>query len=255
MLDRLRRLFGSAPQQKTEAGKRQALPPATTPAATPPTLTPSSEAQPAASAASAPDPDQGAKEYLARVQAKIAKLADDFAAGHINRAQFQDLYVHYQKEIRTIEQVLESRQGDWRQAMTDGLSVSIRRQNLARAVGYAIYENESGMPLVTLGKFEVDPTLLVPMLSSYRAAAAEMFGGGLRSTGIENGRWLCFVPGEDTTLIALFTVEPAPKQLEYLENLHRTFESANRNKLASPPVDPATLVFPHEFYLGMWRTA
>ncbi len=255
MLDRLRRIFGITPQQKTEAGKPQSPPPPSPPASAPPMLTPSAEGQPAASAEAALDPDHAAREYLARVQAKIAKLADDFAAGTINRAQFQDLYTHYQKEVRTVEQMIESRQGDWRQAMTEGLSVSIRRQNLARAVGYAIYENESGMPLVTLGKFEVDPALLVPMLSSYRAAAAEMFGGGLRSTGIENGQWLCFVPGESTTLIALFTVEPAPKQLEYLENLHHTFESANRNQLASPPVDPATLIFPHEFYLGMWRTA
>lgn len=255
MLDRLRRLFGSAPHPKTEAGKRPATPPPAPPATAPPELTPSSEVQPATAAGPPPDPDRGAKEYLARVQTKIAKLADDFAAGHINRAQFQDLYAHYQKEIRTIEQVIDSRQGDWRQAMTDGLSVSIRRQNLARAVGYAIYENESGMPLATLGRFEVDPALLVPMLSSYRAAAAEIFGGGLRSTSIENGQWLCFVPGERTTLIALFTVEPAPKQLEYLENLHRTFESANRRPLASSPVDSGALIFPHEFYLGMWRTA
>jgi hypothetical protein len=109
--------------------------------------------------------------------------------------------------------------------------------------------------LATLGKFEVDPELIVPMLSSYRAAAAEMFGGGLRSTGIENGRWLCFVTGQATTLIALFTVEPAPKQLEFLENLHRTFEAANRPRLAAPPVDPSALIFPHEYSLGMWRSA
>jgi len=199
--------------------------------------------------------EEAAERYLAKVQAKIAKLAEDFAAGSINRAQFHDLYSHYQREIRTVEQVLESKQGDWREATTEGQSIVIRKRKLARAEGYAIYENESGMPLSTLGKFELDPELVVPMLSSYRAATKEMFGGGLRSTEIENGRWLCFVAGEFTTLMALFSVEPAPKQLEYLGQLHRTFETANHARLAAPPVNPDELVFPHEYYLGSWRSA
>ena len=258
MLDRLLRFLRGAPPRKTETARPAPPPPRPAPASparVEPAPAPAPAAQPEARRAPAADGEQDAREYLARVQAKTAKLAEDFAAGTINRAQFQELYTHYQREIRTIEQVVESEQGDWRQAMTEGQSVLIRKQKLARAVGYAIYENESGMPLATLGKFEVDPALLVPMLSSYRAAAAEMFGGGLRSTGIENGQWLCFTPGGLTTLIALFTVEPAPKQLEYLENLHRTFESANRHRLDAPPVDSGSLIFPHEYYLGAWRSA
>ncbi|MBI3361334.1 MAG: hypothetical protein HY023_09510 [Chloroflexi bacterium] len=203
-----------------------------------------------------PEPESAkpkAKEYLARVQAKIAKLAEDFAAGTINRAQFQELYSHYQREIRTIEQMIEAGQGDWQSAVTEGQSVMIRKRNLARAEGYAVYENESGMPLATLGSFQIDSALLVPMLSSYRAATAEIFGAGMRSTAIEGGRWLCFVPGQHTTLMALFTVEVAPKQMEALENIHRVFESANRNRLASPPVNPTGLIFPHEYFLGTWR--
>jgi len=245
MFDQLRRLLGLGGAAKRKPKASQPAPPAP----------PSGPAPPPAEPPRPAETDDGAKKYLARVQAKIGKLADDFAAGTINRAQFQELYAHYQREMRTVEQVVESRQGNWQDVTTEGQSVFIRKQKLARAEGYAIYENESGMPLATLGKFEIEPELIVPMLSSYRAATAEMFGGGLRSTGIENGRWLCFVPGPYTTLIALFTVEPAPKQLEYLENLHRTFESANRHRLAAPPVDPGELIFPHEYSLGMWRSA
>jgi hypothetical protein len=36
------------------------------------------------------------------------------------------------------------------------------------------------------------------------------------------------VPGEHTTLIVLFSIEPARLQLELLEQLHRHFERANR---------------------------
>lgn len=196
-----------------------------------------------------------AHAYLDRVEAKIARLAEDFAAGTINRTQFQEMYTHYRREIRTVERVLAAQEGDWRSAVKEGQTVNIRKRHVARAEGYAIYENDSGMPLATLGKFEVDPALVVPMLSSYRSAAQEMFGGGVRSTGIDNGRWLTFIPGALTTLVVLFTLEPAAKQMEFLETLHKTFETANRHRLSAPPVDPAELVYPQEFDLGLWRSA
>lgn len=193
--------------------------------------------------------------YLVKVRAKLDRLAQDFNDGTINRDQFQNLYAHYQREIRNIEGVIEVAPSSesWKGVMTEGQSVLIRRRHLARAQGYAIYENESGMPVSTLGDFEFDPALLVPMLSSYRAAAREIFGAGMRSTAIEGGRWLCFVPGEFTTMLALFSAEPAGKQLNFLEELHRLFERANRRLLLSPPMEPAKLLFPHEYFLGAWR--
>lgn len=200
---------------------------------------------------SQPQAREQAEQYLQRLQVKVSQLAEDFAEGVINREQFQRLYEHYQRERRGIENLLNLETSDdaLRAAIGEGQSVVIRKQHIARAQGYAIYENESGMPVTTLGKFELDPSLVVPMLSSFRAAAKEIFGGGIRSTAIEGGRWLCFVPGELTTLLALFTTEPAQKQMDYIEDLHRLFEKANRHKLSRTPVDPAGLLFPHEFFL------
>jgi hypothetical protein len=198
-----------------------------------------------------PEARQQAEQYLQRLQAKVHQLAEDFAEGVINREQFQRLYEHYQRERRGVEGLLnvESTDEALRAAIGEGQSVVIRKQHIARAQGYAIYENDSGMPVTTLGKFELDPALVVPMLSSFRAAAKEIFGGGISSTAIEGGRWLCFVPGELTTLLALFTTEPAQKQMDYIEDLHRLFEKANRHKLTRVPIDPAGLLFPHEFFL------
>lgn len=198
-----------------------------------------------------PNARQKAEQYLQRLQQKVNQLAEDFAEGAINREQFQRLYEHYQRERRAVENLLQADSSDeaLRAAIGEGQSVVIRRQHVARAQGYAIYENDSGMPVTTLGKFELDPALVVPMLSSFRAAAKEIFGQGIRSTAIEGGRWLCFVPGELTTLLALFTTEPAQKQMDYIEDLHRLFEKANRHKLTRVPVDPAGLLFPHEFFL------
>lgn len=201
------------------------------------------------------DPSEQARNYLNKVRAKMNKLAADFNNGTINRAQFKSLYVHYEREIGTIEAMIESAPGvdGWKGAVTEGKSVQIRREHLARAEGYALYENDSGMPVSTVGRFELDPALLVPMLSSYRAATKEIFGVGMRATEIEDGRWLCFVPGEFTTMLAVFTNEPAGKQLEFLEHLHRHFELANRRLLANPPLDPSEMLFPHEYFIGQWR--
>lgn len=193
-----------------------------------------------------------AQAYLDRVRAKITKLAEEFASGTINRAQFNELFEHYQNEKRTIQAWIETSpdSDDWKQASTEGKSVIIRKRYTASVLGYAVYENDSGMPLNTIGRFEIDAALAVPMLSSYRAATREIFGAGLQSTQIEGGRWMCFVPGEFTTLMALFSTEPAAQQLKSLEELHRLFEQANRPLLQAPQVDPDSLVFPHAHFLG-----
>jgi hypothetical protein len=204
---------------------------------------------------SPPDSREQAQAYLARVRAKLFDLAESFNAGTTNRAQFQNLYVHYQREIRSIEAMIEHApgSGNWRGAVTEGESVMIRRKHIARAQGYAIYENDSGMPLGTLGRFDLDPALLVPMLSAFRSATREIFGAGMRSTQTEGGRWVCFVPGRFTTMLAVFNTEPAGRQLEFLDDLHHLFEQANLRLLANRPFDPSTLLFPHEYFLGRWR--
>ncbi|MEW6717917.1 MAG: hypothetical protein AB1345_10495 [Chloroflexota bacterium] len=195
-----------------------------------------------------------AKVYIEKVRDKIEKLAQDFAAGTINRDQFQKLYSHYQREIQQVESLLVSDPQSWESAVTEGQSVLIRRKHLARAKAYALYDNQTGLPIGVLGNFDFDPALLVPMLSSYRSATKEIFGGGMRFSQIEGGQWVCFVPGEFTTLLALFTNEPAAKQLEYLDELHRLFEQANRPHLMQKSIDTSRLLYPHEYFLGKWRS-
>jgi hypothetical protein len=196
---------------------------------------------------------RAAQAYLDKVHKKMDDLASDFARGTINRAQFQDLYSHYQKELAQIGSLLENQPEDWQKASSEGKSMVIRRQHLARAQAYAIYVNETGLPLGTIGKFRLDSALVVPMLSSYRSATQEIFGSGMRLTQVGEGQWLCFVPGRYTTLIAVFTNEPIAKQLEYLGDLHQYFEKANQPLLVNQPVNTGELIFPHEYFLGKWN--
>ncbi len=219
------------------------------PLAKPPVAAARSVPPPPPAPAPVEDSRDQAENHLRDVQAKTNKLAEDFARGEINRATFVHLYEYYQQQRQAIERLLEISPETWREAVSQGKSIAIRREHYAKALGFSIYENASGMPLATLGKFDLDPALMVPMLSSYREAAREMFGSRMRSTQIENGRWVCFVSGQFTTLIALYNTEPAARQLQLMEETHLFFERANKPRLQQSPIDTGGMVFPHEYYL------
>jgi hypothetical protein len=182
---------------------------------------------------------------LQELRAKMAHISEEFATGEINRMQFEAIYKHYQEQLQQIENLMYAQPGSdaWQGAVTQGTTGRLRERHKAEVISYAIYDNASSMPLATVGSFNIDTSLLVPMLSSFRSATAEMFGAGLRSTEIEGGRWLCFVPGPHTTLIALFSIEPAKLQLNLIEDLHKDFETANAPAFAQGKAEEAAQSF------------
>jgi hypothetical protein len=182
---------------------------------------------------------------LRALQAKVQRLVHDFAGGRINRTQFHEVYGHYHRQIARIMQ-LSGNDGDQTSLMqTDHEDTYLIKKRLtAKVIGVSVYDNSSSLPIETVGEFSLDPGLLVPMLSSYRAAAREIFKAGVRSTAMENNQWLCFVPGNFTTLLGLFSVEPASMQVANLEQMHRDFENANHAALEKGNVDPSALAFP-----------
>jgi hypothetical protein len=250
MLDRLRHLLQSGkPQETSDPDTDQASQVSAAEQSNPPE--PSKKPTVGSKQSGVEPPhseEEDARVYLARVRAKISKLAEEFASGRMNRDQFQELFEHYQREQRTIEAWIDSAPDseEWRNARTEGKSIAIRKRYMARVKGYTIYKNDSGMPIATIGEFKLDAALIVPMLSSYRSATREIFGAGMRSTQIENGQWLSFIPGKVTTFMALFSAEPSPKQLEKLEELHILFERANRHLLTEPVIDSSKLALPHQ---------
>jgi hypothetical protein len=88
------------------------------------------------------------------------------------------------------------------------------------------------MPIETEGEFSLDAELIVPMLSSYRSATAEIFQASVQSFQLENGHWLYFLGGQYTTLIVLFSLEPASNQLPTIQQIHHDYETANTPILA-----------------------
>jgi hypothetical protein len=214
--------------------------------------TPSADSQPVA------DSTKQGQEFIAQVHQKMSKLVQEFASGEINRTQFHRLYDRYQRQIMTVGQLIaEADPSTWRTAITESEdTIHLKKRLTAKAVGMSVYDNKSGMPIETLGEFAIEAELIIPMLSSYRSAAAEIFRAGMRSTEMENGQWLCFVPGTHTTLIALFSLEPSDNQLEMVERMHQDFEKANKAALEVGNVDPTKLAYPfYSFVQLRARTA
>ncbi|MBI5960603.1 MAG: hypothetical protein HY866_17825 [Chloroflexi bacterium] len=200
-----------------------------------------------------PESAKQGQEFIAQVHQKMSRLVQEFATGAINRTQFHQLYDRYQRQIMTVAQfIAESDPTMWQDAVRETEdTLHLKKRLAAKAVGMSVYYNNSGMPIETLGEFAIEPELIIPMLSSYRSAAAEIFRAGMRSTEMENGQWLCFVPGSYTTLIALFSLEPSTNQLQMVERMHKDFEDANKTALEAGEVDSEKLAYP--FYSFVQR--
>jgi hypothetical protein len=184
-------------------------------------------------------PQQEAETYLSKENEKVAALVNSFAEGHINRTQFQELYAHYQNKIQQVISLIETSPGtdQWKVAAQEGSTVIIKRKLIAQVLGFSIYSNDSGMPIKSLGTFNIDPALF------------EIFGAGVKSTQIEGGQWLVFIPGTLTTTLAVFSHEPSQRQIKRLEDVHHAFEVANDTMLKITPMVIERLVFPHEFFI------
>jgi hypothetical protein len=189
---------------------------------------------------------KGGLVLLEALQAKLRELVEDFAQGQINRTQFHQLYDRYHRQMTRVMELTASAPhlASYNNKDDAENTHNIKKRLTARVLGMSIYGNKSGTPIETLGDFAIDPALIVPMLSSYRAATREIFKAGMRSTAMENGQWLCFVPGNYTTLIALFSVEPASMQMSAVEAMHRDFEEANKTALEKNSIDPSMLAYP-----------
>lgn len=188
-----------------------------------------------------------ARHFLERLRAKTAQIVQDFAGGKINQRQFQAVYSHYQRQRLEVEEALIEMPGSgaWRAVAVEGHTSFLRQQHAAQVLSYALYETASGISLAQVGDFSVDPALLMPMLSSFRSITQELFGAGMRRTEIKGGHWLYFVPGRYTTLVVIYSAEPAAIQLKTIEDLHRDFELVNELTLSSGDVSQLAFTFTH----------
>lgn len=189
---------------------------------------------------------QEAARAIKHLQDKMVAITTDFAQGKINQAQFQAIYTRYCEQKVIIERILAHDPGSdaWQRAAAAGYTGFLRRQYAAHIVGMLIIAIQSGESLQTLGHFDLANDVLVPILASLVSGGTPAFEAGARSTQIERGQWLTFVPGEYSASVTIFSHEPSPIQLTTIINLHRDFERANHRQLMLGRVNASQLGFP-----------
>jgi hypothetical protein len=200
-------------------------------------------------------PEPEVEQHLGQIETKLDRTVQDLADGLINRAQFENLYRHYQNQRRMLQGLLVEGSGQVPGSLTTGESMIIRQRYAAKVLAYAVYDNESGVPLYTMGNFPVDSDLVVGFLSGFRSATAEILGAGAAKAEAEDGKVLCYVPGKYSTLIVLYSSDPAGVDMRGLRQAHSHFETLNTPLLQRRPIPANTLLFNYDMVLKLSRQA
>jgi hypothetical protein len=196
-----------------------------------------------------PTPDPDTERYSQELEAKLDRTVQDLADGIINRAQFENLYRHYQNQRRMVQGLVAEGSDHVPDSMAAGESMIIRQRYAAKALAYAVYDNESSVPLHTRGNFPVDSDLVVGFLSGFRSAAVEILGAGAAKAEAEDGKVLCYLPGQFSTLIVLYSSDPAQVDMQSLRQAHLHFETLNSNLLKQRPIPTDELLFNYDLVL------
>lgn len=202
-------------------------------------------------AAASTDPQQDIQAQLKILEGKLDQTVQDLADGLINRAQFENLYRHYQNQRRVMRGFLQQASDPGLLKVGTGESMVIRKRYAARVLAYAVYDNITSLPLHTVGQFPLESELVVGFFSGFRSAIAEIMGTGARKAITDDGKALIYVPGQKTTLIVLYSSEPADIESHSLRQAHEHFEKINVAVLSTIPVLENQLIFNYDMFLKL----
>jgi hypothetical protein len=198
--------------------------------------------------------ERQAEVAVGHLQRKMNIVADEFAKGEINHAQFQAIYTRYSEQRAMIERIRDHdpRSTAWRDNLpVAGGTAMLRQQLAAEVTGCAIVDHTSRKLLRRFASFAVQDNLLSPLIARLASVSdGPAFERRERTTMIEGGQWLTMIPGEFTTTIVTFSKEPAASQRALLTDLHQDFERANHRVLSQGIAVPERLVYPHTTLFG-----
>jgi hypothetical protein len=190
----------------------------------------------------APNSPESALEDLRR---KMEKVAAEFAAGRINRAQFNAMYGRYSEQRTIIERLIARNPSNeaWRQVAAGGHTTFLRRHFEARPLYYLIYQHNHTTPLMMGGAQQPNMTQISQVLQALWGMANRP-KIGLARKDMGNGQWLVLAVGEFAVTLVMYMLEPSPMQANRVRDLHSDFERANRVALERGTKSLNRLVFP-----------
>ncbi|KAB2861532.1 MAG: hypothetical protein F9K46_08335, partial [Anaerolineae bacterium] len=119
--------------------------------------------------------EEQAAQALERLRQKMAVVAEEFAQGKINRAQFHAIYQRYQEQRQITEMLLkrDPQTGAWQSVMRPGHTGFLRDYYQAKIESYAIYHLALQKPIIVTGTVQLPLQQVAPLLTKLRAIVNE----------------------------------------------------------------------------------
>lgn len=186
------------------------------------------------------------QEALERLRNRLAHVANEFAEGRINRAQFYAIYARYNEQRDIVEQLLarDPQSQAWQQVVRPGHTSFLRQHFEARMVFFALYPLGQVTPIIQWGKTAPKTEEITPILRALPGFLKKRGALGPARKEIGAGRWLMIAPGKHTATIMLYSLEPSAQQVRQMADLHNDFERANIHTLERGDFERTRLVFP-----------
>ncbi len=190
---------------------------------------------------------QRAEEALINLRHKTALVAAEFAEGKLNQAQFDAIYSRYSEQRAIIERLLtrDPQSQAWQSVARPGHTQFLKQHYAARALSYAIYDQDTFDQIAVTGVLQIRPEHIIAVLERLRSVIARRGNPGPAQKKLPDNKCILIVPGELTTAVVVFSLEPATRQIERIRDMHTDFERANRRALSRRDYDTSRMVFPH----------
>jgi hypothetical protein len=195
-------------------------------------------------------PTEDPKATLEAIRQDMENVANEFAAGKLNRAQFNAIYRHYSEKRSIIEKLLE-RDPDsnaWQSVAQPGKTEFLRDHFEARPVYFVVYGSDLDEPLFVGGERMPDTVAEVEQMVEMLRRKKRR-GSRLGQKEIGNDQWLILATGEHGLTMVVFSLQPSSTQMNLVRDLHRDFERANWLALKRGQ-QSNRMVFPQRSLLG-----
>ncbi|MFP4323760.1 MAG: hypothetical protein ACLFTK_15000 [Anaerolineales bacterium] len=208
---------------------------------------------------SAADPDTRTPQTPEKVELaldnlrqKMAGVAQEYAEGKINQAQFNAIYRRYSEQRDITERLLERNPDSnaWQSVVAPGHTGFLRQHFAARYLSYAIYRLDDATLITLQGRVRLPMAQIRPVIIQIRQIHSQGHQLGAAWRQLRDESWVFVVPGYYTVAVVIFSLEPATLQRKVVEDAHKDFEQANRRLLERGAYTPDALVYPHRAILA-----
>jgi hypothetical protein len=184
-------------------------------------------------------------QALDHLRQKMERVAAEYGAGKLNRAQFNAIYGKL-GEQRAIIEKLQQRDPTspaWKSVMENVNTRFLREHFHARLLYFLVYQHGKPTPLMMGGTQQPNMERIIHVLDQLWSMKNRP-KTGLARKDMGNGQWLVLAVGEHSLTMALYMLEPSVAQMNLVRDLQADFERANRASLHQGTRSLDRFVFP-----------